>query len=181
MPRMNWTETIDIRGNIHDVFAAFTNGQKALARSPDILEFWEISATPGLVGSQSGWLFLQGRHCLEVIETLTEQNPPKSIQSDVLFTRLLPLPREMLRKHEFAIVGDELESIFRATYGRKQPTGQLRATFEEIEGGTCITQSFDLQLGGTVGFFNRLSKLAKRSPFTHRLELFREKFEQGSI
>ncbi len=174
---MKWTDSIEVNGICRDVFSAYTNGRKTVARSPDIIEFWEISATPGLVGSESGWLFLHGRMCLEVIETLVDFSPPNRLESTIIFTRFLPLVKEMLSKHEFAILGDELESIFRATYGRQQPTGEMCAIFEETATGTRITQTLDLKMGGTVGFFNRFSKFAKRSPLAARLEIFRDHFE----
>lgn len=170
---------IQIPGDQVRVFDSFTNTSEALSQDAELLNVWNISGNAWEIGSQVGYHFLHDRVCLEVIETLIDVDRPGRIASSLEFKRFLPLPRDMLRQHEFAIVGDELDKMFALSYGTNGATGLVLAEFEKLPSNqTMITQTLDLQIGGLNGILTRLQSFRRRSPIAAKLEAFRERFEE---
>jgi hypothetical protein len=135
--------------------------------------------THGGVGAQNIWLIEEGDKLLEIVETVIEFVPPNRVASSLIFTRFIPLPRELWKPGVVQPLGDELTTRFRLFYGGGRPEGVSVMTVTEASGCSEVTMAVEMKVGGLAMVIAFLARMFGVRPLQRRLDMMKRRLEAG--
>lgn len=105
---LEYSQTIEINKPLAEVIEAYDSTENLKHWQPGLQEFTPISGEPGKTGSKSKMVFLNGKRTIEMVETITKND----------------LPRSLACTYEAKGVFNEIENSFREESGKTLLTSQ---------------------------------------------------------